>query len=155
LGQLIESPGLRQTLAAGARATVQSNWLLSSRAPDWLRLYQQLVDAGCQPALAETQRQVLARIARQVEGRQRELEEQLRALGRQATEQTLEAARLAHELAEIHASPAWHLALRIRGWRFRLAPGGSQREKLLDNITLARRTKKQPGPGTPGASQAN
>jgi hypothetical protein len=143
LGQLIESPALRQTLAAGARATVQQNWLLSGRAPDWLKLYQQLVDAGCQSSLAEPHRQVMSRVARQVEGRQHELEDQVRELGRQAAEQASEAARLDHELVEIHASPAWRLALQIRAWRFRLAPRGSRRERLLDSLTLARRSKER------------
>src|SRR5207237_1141145 len=86
LGQLIELPALRQTLAVGAMTTVRQNWLLSRCAPDWLRLYQQLMDAGQRPTLAEPQRQVLARVARQVEGRQRELEEQVRTLGRQVAE---------------------------------------------------------------------
>ncbi len=154
LGQLIESAGLRQTLAAGARATVRRDWLLSSRAPDWLRLYQGLAQAGPRSVLLAPHRQALARVAQQVQGRQHELEERLRTLGRQVEVQSLEVSRLNHELSEIHNSPAWQLALKIRGLRFRLAPRGSWRERLLDNLTGARRRNSPSDKGTPDVSNA-
>ena len=147
LGQLIESPELRQSLGAGARATVRRDWLLSNRAPAWLQLYQELAAAGRRSVLLEPHRQVLARVAEQVQGRQHELEERLATLGRQAFAQEA-------ELREIHNSPAWHMAQTISALRFRLAPRGSRREKWLDRLTTARRPTAPADNGTGDAPRA-
>ena len=143
LGRLIESPALRQALAAQAQATVRRDWLLSSRAPDWLRLYQQLAQAGRRPVLDGPRGHVLARVAQQVEGRHHALEAQIAA---QATEML----RLNRELDEIHTSPAWRLALLIRGLRFKLAPRGSRREGLLDGLVAGRRPNHPSEKGVSG-----
>ena len=48
---------------------------------DWLQVYQQLAQQGRRPVLAEPHQRVLLRVAQQVQGRQHELEDQLRASG--------------------------------------------------------------------------
>ena len=141
LGSLIESADLRRSLAEGAQATLRQGWLLSSQAPHWLNRYQQLAQVGRRSVLAEPHRRVLARAAALVQARHRELEEQVAAIGQQAAAQTAEALRLSHQLDEIQRSAAWRLASAISGLRFRLAPRGSRRERLLDNLLAADRAR--------------
>ena len=139
LGRLIESAELRRALAEGALATLRQDWLLSNRAPHWAQLYQQLAQTGRRTLLAAPHQRVLAQVAGVVQARHRELEEQVRASGQLAAARTEEALRLSHALAEIHHSPAWRIASAISGWRFKLAPRGSRRERLLDNLLAGER----------------
>ncbi|MGE5224769.1 MAG: glycosyltransferase [Omnitrophica WOR_2 bacterium] len=128
LAQLVDSPELRAQIGTAAAETVSQKWLLSQHAHEWREMYARVLqEPGLQgkerPPYSEAIRQVAARVQGWQASQERRLAQQ---------EQTIQA--LDNRLAEIQRSAAWKLVQALWKVRLALAPQGSRREKIVQNL---------------------
>jgi processive 1,2-diacylglycerol beta-glucosyltransferase len=146
LSRLVEDPALRLRMGEAARATLQSQWLLTGHLDLFERLYRGF-SAGTPPVRKDQTLQGLhiaqkmgafyqdllrardegSRNSEQVETLQVQLREQQNTL--------LNLNRIAQEYyalyLEIMHSRSWRLMNRLVDWRLRLAPLGSRRDRFF------------------------
>lgn len=139
LARLMDDPALRFKLAQEAQATVQRDWLLSTQAVRWRRIYEAVVTTHAAAPQLASQAVALS----QAQMMQAFWEEQTRE--RNHLLQHINALDL--ELKIIKASPTYTVLRAIQNWRARLAPPHSGRERLLETLVLANRARPHIGLG--------
>jgi processive 1,2-diacylglycerol beta-glucosyltransferase len=123
LVRLVENPALRQSIAANATEHINSNWLLSDHASQWLSAYQKAVDSmNARTDTDSKMTQVIRNISQQIIAMDGYTRDQLK----QKADKIIE---LEHQVAEVEAalegitnSRTWKLALLFRRIREFFAP---------------------------------
>lgn len=127
LTRLIENPELRYQIGVMAARTVREKWLLSQHAHKWPEAYTRGLEAekrrGGKPRYVEA----IHRVALQVQRWQARQDERLVHQQQAIQEQN-------NRLEEIQRSAGWRMVQQLWKVRLALAPHGSRREKILQNL---------------------
>jgi glycosyltransferase involved in cell wall biosynthesis len=123
LVRLVENPALRQSIAANATEHINSNWLLSDHAYQWLSAYQKARDTvKARPATDPKMIEMIRNLSQQIVAMDVYTRDQLK----QKTDKIIQ---LEHQVAEVEAtlegitnSRTWKLALLFRRIRELIAP---------------------------------
>lgn len=164
LSRLIEDAPLRAQMGAEAHATLRSQWLLADHLDLFCQLYQDIASGASSTSMFQDETVSLAQhVARKMGAYYQELhskwEEKNRLAGKLDTLQArvaeqertiIDLRRIAQEYAAYHhgimSTRDWRLAQSLVGWRLRLVPRGSLRERLFRTAYRSAVTLKNQGP---------